>query len=268
MTGTRQAQLAYSELQELMLDEPSRRAKARKMAAIVGHFLGRSDLTGLTVADVGCSGGIVADELRRCGGTVVGLDIDRPGIAKAQDAFGAGVSFACGDSQHLPLADGSVDVVICNHVYEHVVDPELLMAELRRVVRRDGVLYLGLGNRLGVMEPHYRLPFLSWLPRRAAHTYVKRMGRADHYHEAFRTRSGLQNLCHGLHVWDYTFTALREPQRFEASDAVPGWVGRMPLRWVKALRPLIPTYLWVATVEESQPQGETPAVPPESVPTR
>jgi 2-polyprenyl-3-methyl-5-hydroxy-6-metoxy-1,4-benzoquinol methylase len=79
----RSAQLAYSDLQGLMLDEASRRGKARKMARIVEHFLGVDDLRGLRVVDVGCSGGIVADELRAAGAAVVGLDIDRPGLAKA-----------------------------------------------------------------------------------------------------------------------------------------------------------------------------------------
>lgn len=268
MPEPRQPQLAYSEAQALMLDEPSRRAKAQKMAAILQHFLGTADLSGLFVADVGCSGGIVADELARAGATVVGLDIDRPGIAKAQAQFGASVRFIVGDSQAIPLRDGAVDIVICNHVYEHVVAPHALMAEIRRVVRPTGAVYLGLGNRLGVMEPHYRLPFLSWLPRPLAHRYVRASGRADHYHEAFATRPGLRRLVAGMHVWDYTLTALTAPATFAATDAVPGWVSKLPLQVLRVLRPLLPTYLWIATTVPSSPQGPPQPVPPEPVTTR
>ena len=54
--------------------------------------------------------------------------------------------------------------MVLNHIYEHVVDPDAVLREIRRVLAPDGVVYLGLANRLGVVEPHYRLPFLSWLP--------------------------------------------------------------------------------------------------------
>ena len=179
--GERAPQLAYSDSQALMLDERSRQAKAAKMLAVLTHWTGREDLTGLVVADVGCSGGIIASELSRAGARVVGLDIDEPGIRKAVNRFGGretGPAFVCADSMAAPLADGCVDVVICNHIYEHVVSPEALAAELRRVVSPTGMVYLGLGNRWGVVEPHYRLPFLSYLPRRWADRYVRASGRA------------------------------------------------------------------------------------------
>jgi 2-polyprenyl-3-methyl-5-hydroxy-6-metoxy-1,4-benzoquinol methylase len=262
MSQVRERQLAYSDSQVLMLDEESRRAKATKIAAIIQHFRGRSSLDGLDVLDVGCSGGIVADELHRRGARMVGLDIDVPGLSKARDRFAESASFICADSERMPLADASVDVVICNHVYEHVVDPEQLLAELRRVVRPDGLLYLGLGNRLGVIEPHYRLPFLSWLPRPLAHRYVRMFGRADHYHEAFRTWSGLKRLCAGLEIWDYTYAVLSDPQTFAAGDVVPRWAARVPAWLLKTARPLVPTYIWVATRNRSRPMGPSPTIPP------
>jgi SAM-dependent methyltransferase len=245
-----------------MLDEESRRAKATKIAAIIQHFRGRSSLDGLDILDVGCSGGIVADELHRRGARMIGLDIDIPGLSKAHARFAESASFVCADSERMPLAEASVDVVICNHVYEHVVDPERLLAELRRVVRPEGLLYLGLGNRLGVIEPHYRLPFLSWLPRPLAHRYVRISGRADHYHEAFRTWSGLKRLCAGLEVWDYTYAVLSDPQTFAAGDVVPRWATKVPAWLLKAARPLVPTYIWVATRNPSRPMGPSLTIPP------
>lgn len=259
MTSARQPQLEYSVSQALMLDEESRRRKARKMVAVLRHFLGRDDLDGLTVIDVGCSGGIVLDELRIAGARAIGTDIDRPGLTAAHARFGESSSFVLADSQAAPLATACADLVICNHVYEHVVDPWRLFTELRRIVRPEGALYLGLGNRLGMMEPHYRLPFLSWLPRSLAHRYIRLSGRADHYHEAFMTRRGLRRLCAGLDVWDYTEAVLRDPGRFSAADEVPAWVARAPRPMLRLARPIVPTYLWVATPLPSRPAG--PALP-------
>jgi SAM-dependent methyltransferase len=47
----------------------------------------------------------------------------------------------------LPFADGSFDIVFYHHVIEHVSDPARSLAELARVLRRGGLLYLGTPNR-------------------------------------------------------------------------------------------------------------------------
>lgn len=42
------------------------------------------------------------------------------------------------DVQSIPLADASQDVVMCNHILEHVADDRRAMRELRRVLRPSG----------------------------------------------------------------------------------------------------------------------------------
>ena len=42
------------------------------------------------------------------------------------------------DVQDIPLADGEVDVVICNHIMEHVEDDRRAMRELHRILRHGG----------------------------------------------------------------------------------------------------------------------------------
>ncbi|MBP6004843.1 MAG: class I SAM-dependent methyltransferase [Pyrinomonadaceae bacterium] len=46
----------------------------------------------------------------------------------------------CGDAALLPLADESVDTVLCTEVMEHVPDPEKTIAEFARVLRPGGTL--------------------------------------------------------------------------------------------------------------------------------
>jgi SAM-dependent methyltransferase len=258
----RERQLAYSEQQALMLDETSRRIKAGKIASVLEHFLGRSSLSGLRLLDIGCSGGIVASELHKRGASVIGADIDVPGLAKARARYGDTVSFLCTDGERLPIASGTIDVVVLNHIYEHVVDPWGLAAEIARVLAPRGVAYLGLGNRLGVIEPHYRLPFLSWLPRPLAHRYVRALGRADSYYERFLGRRNLRGLFGALDVWDYTLPVLADPGRFGAGDVVPGPVSRLPAAVLRPLLPLIPTYIWIGTHGGLAPLGPAAAIPP------
>jgi SAM-dependent methyltransferase len=267
----RTAQLAYSERMAAMRDEAGRRRKAAKILAVLRHVLGRDEATGLaglTVADIGCSQGFIADELAGAGAAcTLGVDIDVPGLAVAPSRFGGRVGFVCAAGEALPLPDASVDVAVFNHIYEHVVDPEAVLADIRRVLRPDGVLYLGLGNRLGVIEPHYRLPFLSYLPPAAADRYVRASGRADHYYERFRTRPGLRRLLAGWHVLDYTLPVLAEPVAFAGDDLVPGVVSRLPAPALTALLPVLPTYLWVASPSPLVARGRPLRVPPRPVPT-
>jgi ubiquinone/menaquinone biosynthesis C-methylase UbiE len=265
VTADRQQQLAYSELQSKMLVEGERRTKAKKIVSVLQHFFGEDDLGGRAVVDLGCSTGFISDELALAGAKVTGVDIDEPGLARARERFGDRIEFVQADGSALPMPDESVDAVICNHVYEHVVDPDAVMAEIRRVLRPDGIVYLGMPNRLGLVEPHYKLPFLSWLPPKAADRYVAATGRSDKYHERLRTRAGLRKLCRGLRAWDYTATVLAEPDRFMATDLVPGPLrSAPPLAW-KALLPVVPTYLWVGTKGTAAPRGAATVVAPKPV---
>lgn len=42
------------------------------------------------------------------------------------------------DVQHIPMKDRSVDVVICNHLLEHVEDDAMALNELYRIMRPGG----------------------------------------------------------------------------------------------------------------------------------
>ena len=254
-----------------MSDEAERRRKARKITAILEYHLGRRDLTGLVVLDVGCSLGFFTETAVRQGAQGVGIDIDVPGVTTARRDRDARCEFLSADGEALPFRDASVDIVVFNHIYEHAVDPDAVMRQIRRVLKPDGVVYLGLGNRLGVIEPHYKLPFLSWLPHRVADRYVRAFGKADNYHERVRALPGLRRMAAGLHVHDYRFTLVADPGIFESGDVAGGAataisrrLGR-PGRWLA--RWLLPTYVWVASPGSRPPQGRGAALQPERVDT-
>lgn len=54
----------------------------------------------------------------------------------------------------IPKPDGFFDVIICNAVLEHVANPEEIMEEFARVLRDDGILYLGLP----FLQPEHKDP--------------------------------------------------------------------------------------------------------------
>ena len=261
MSGERAPQLAYSELQHKMHDESQREAKAVKILSVLQHFLGREDLTGLRAVDLGCSTGFTADVLRQAGASIAGLDIDVVGLAAARTRFPE-INFLCSDGSALPFPDASVDIIVFNHIYEHVVDADAVMSEIVRVLRPDGVAYFAFGNKYQVVEPHYGLPFLSWLPHGVADRYIALSKRAPSYYERFRTRRGLIAMTSGLSVWDYTYSVLGDPGAFHAHDMVPTRLASAPIEFWKALQPVMPTFIWVGTPGNRTPAGPSTRQPP------
>jgi SAM-dependent methyltransferase len=102
------------------------------------------------VVEVGCGPGPVARALAARKGVteVVGVDPSRIFIAKARELGRElpNLRFLEGDAQALPLDDGSYDVVVFHTTLCHVLDPELALAEARRVLRLGGQLAIFDGD--------------------------------------------------------------------------------------------------------------------------
>ncbi len=149
----------------------SRRAKAE----VIWHLCG-ADLRAARVAlDLGAGTGIIRETLDdRMSGALFGIEIDASFVDRRARMVAA-------DVEKLPIASDAVDFLIVNHLYEHVMRPTVLFQEAHRVLRPAGRAYVSAGNRLALIEPHYRLPFLSWLPGPAATAYLRLSGRGERY---------------------------------------------------------------------------------------
>lgn len=245
--ASRGYQLRYSESEPLMSDEVSRRQKARKIIAVLRHALAGST-AGMRVLDIGSSTGIILAAVGEAFGTVVGIDIDDAAARTASKYLvRPNQTVVLGDAMRLPVANASTDVVILNHVYEHVPDARVLLDETWRVLRAGGIVYFAADNRHTLIEPHHRLPLLSWLPRRFANAYLRLTRRGDEYYEQLLSYRHLRRLVARFDVDDYTFDLIRGPALFSNDEMVrPGsLIARLP-RWaLRLLRFLIPTFIFV-----------------------
>lgn len=184
--------------------EAYRRERPEKARVI--HRICREELEAAErIADLGSGTGIIKKELEIITGKhILGIEMDVSFVETRERTV-------AGDVTRLPMPDGALDFAILNHLYEHVGDQAALFGELCRVLAPGGAAYLSAGNRLMVMEPHYRLPFLSWLPRPLADRYLRWSGRGEAYRGVrFRTRGALMGMIRGagLRVEDRTRGAL------------------------------------------------------------
>ncbi len=112
--------------------------------------------TGAAVLECGCGSGAFwtnAELPRSILPTLTDLSpgmVDAALAAAQGNGFGQARGEVC-DVQALPFDDGSFDVVIANHMLYHVPDPDRAVAELARVVSRDGVV-LAATNGYGHMR--------------------------------------------------------------------------------------------------------------------
>lgn len=213
----RDYQLNYSKIRPSVFDVDARARKAITVVKVCQDFLGTNDLSQLALLDVGSSSGIIDDVLADYFGTVNGIDIDEPAMAFAQQKFiKPNLHFAAGDAMRLDYGDASFDVVVCSHVYEHVPDAGKMFDEISRVLKPGGFCYFSGNNRVMIMEPHYRLPFLSLLPRPLAHLYMRIAGKGDFYHEQHVSYWALKRLCASFSIHDYSAKIINQPEHYGA----------------------------------------------------
>src|ERR1043166_1121096 len=104
------------------------------------------DVSGLSVADIGCGTGRHSVRLAAAGAKVTAVDFSEAMLNCARAKPGAQpVKFLCHDlTEQLPLDSASFDRVFCFLVLDHIPDPVKFFAELRRICHPDGSAVLSV----------------------------------------------------------------------------------------------------------------------------
>jgi SAM-dependent methyltransferase len=146
------------------------------------------------VLDVGCAYGFM---LQKFPDTFekFGIDISDHAIAEAKKTL-PGAMFAVGGAEDAFLfPENFFDVVLCNDILEHLKDPLVALKNIRKVLKKDGILYISTPN-------------LNWV-RKKMFAYADRK---EHHISLFPHRALLDLLMEaGLTVvdhWTYTSAPL------------------------------------------------------------
>lgn len=100
--------------------------------------------------DVGCGGGLLAEEFARAGLTVTGIDPAPESIETARahaSASGLRIDYHVGCGETLPFEESAFDVVACCDVLEHVENLEGVLGEIARVLKPGGLFLYDTINR-------------------------------------------------------------------------------------------------------------------------
>ncbi|WP_292521935.1 class I SAM-dependent methyltransferase [Methanoculleus sp.] len=95
--------------------------------------------------EIGGGDGPLTPSLEHHFSTVISLDFSRTFLERIQSKTEKTLCI-CGDAHFLPIADRSIDVIVCSEVLEHVCIPTQLLLEIRRALKPNGVCILSVPN--------------------------------------------------------------------------------------------------------------------------
>jgi SAM-dependent methyltransferase len=144
------------------------------------------DAEGKAILDLGCGAGGTSLALAERGADVLALDLSEARVEKLKEKAKGGhlkLRIDVGDALRIPAANQSFDWVILQDVIEHLPEPQEALAEVSRVLRPEGRIYLSTPNRWSPFnffsDPHWNLPLVSTLPRAAVIFFITKIIRRE-----------------------------------------------------------------------------------------
>lgn len=105
----------------------------------------------LSILEVGCASGWLLSQIaiKYPQAKIYGIDVYQKAIDFGKKQYPQ-IKFICADGHKIPFKVNSFDVVICAEVLEHVVDPNLVIQEIKRVMKKNGkgIIEMDTGNFL------------------------------------------------------------------------------------------------------------------------
>ena len=107
-------------------------------AAVKKHLKGKN----LSCLDVGCGKKPYMPLFEKNCAEFIGLDTDKESLADKT-----------GTAEKIPFPDNSFDVVLCTQALQYVGSPKKAVAEIRRVLKKGGLLFLAAPSNYPEFDP-------------------------------------------------------------------------------------------------------------------
>lgn len=230
--------------------DDSRFVKAKKIIACLQLMC--NDLQDKEALEIGCGSGIISSEISKTVKHMTAIDIADEALKKAMQSNNLPelpFQFIIGDGTRLPFLDTSFDIIVCNQVFEHVRNQDKLIAEVYRVLKLDGICYIATANKLWPLEPHTKLPFLSYLPKSIADKYIRKFRGPNEYDVFLPTYWKLRRIISNKFdlIIDLTSIVIKYPEKFYITNEIPksvrGILTKIPLWLLQIFVPLSPSWI-------------------------
>jgi 2-polyprenyl-6-hydroxyphenyl methylase/3-demethylubiquinone-9 3-methyltransferase len=186
------------------------------------HF--GNDLSNIRYLDIGCGGGVLAEEFARLNCQVTGIDIsvESLDVARAHArAEGLSINYQVGSATQLQFDESSFDVISCCDVLEHIHQWEQVLSEVQRVLKKGGLFFFDTINRTSKSKATFIFGLQEW-------SLTKLFPRDTHVWEMFIAPEELSRALekNGLEVKGMSggviprnpISTLREVRRFKKGD--------------------------------------------------
>lgn len=228
--------------------------KAMKIISCIEYVI-KEELKGKKILEIGGGSGLISSAMSKYGNEVITIDVHDVIMRETLDIYKNQLvsNFVIADGVKLPFKSSSFDVIICNQVIEHIPkqNHQQLIDESYRTLKPDGIFYIATPNKLWLIEPHTKLPLLSYLPKNWADGYVrlaKNMPQFNiyllNYNELRRTVSSRFRL-----VINLTPLILKYPENFHIQAEIPLllkiFLKRLPINVLNIFNSFIPSWILV-----------------------
>ena len=139
------------------------------------HFkrdpLNLNTLEGLSVLDIGCGGGLVAEPIARMGARTSAIDASMKNIEVARlhaNQSGLDITYRVSTAEKLASEKAQFDIVLALEIIEHVADVDLFVSSCTTLIKPGGLIIFATLNRtakaflFAIIGAEY---VLRWLPR-------------------------------------------------------------------------------------------------------
>ena len=149
--------------------EGIKRATARRYLGYIADYMSAKAIAGkgLKLLEVGCGFGFLLKEAATAGYDVTGIEHSPSSVAVANALLGRDAVIA-GEVETCGIEDGSFDVCVLSDVIEHVRDPLEFLRHVRRLLKKDGVLFIATPD-VGSLAA--RLMGRRWVEYKIEHLY-------------------------------------------------------------------------------------------------
>lgn len=157
----------FAALREMDLSMPSR---VRDQLCEFISAQNGGNVSGKKILDFGCGRGDLVGALRLKGARAYGIEVEPRFVANGAILD----KLFCDEYPILSLVDNRgrsifpdqyFDYILSDQVFEHVSNLRSVAHEIARLLKPDGQSFHKFPAAHRIIEPHYKLPFVHWLPK-------------------------------------------------------------------------------------------------------